>query len=394
MACRGLKMRLGSCNSQRHMVRNRHIPTLLLVFTMFCLGWSALSRPVIAATIRVSVGPSLWHCEAFGDPNCVNGRVSPFDPALAWEYRIDTNAIISTVLAASDSYTDPRLGTGNFTSGQVQARIGVLQATAAATVSSTPPLGSFSPNLMRLGSTAVGTFSDEITIVPADPLLAGLPGFFTGSFVVEGILNASQAGGVPGNYLPGMGNAWWQLFIMAGRTEARGDGYVWADGTGGGLGPAATVSITAPFVFGTPFQLSTTLDVKATATVSAAVAQPADQGVTIASANAVYFNTARWNGIQNVRAGTQMITNFTVVSASGANYTQRIDDPRLSITRAGSNVLISWPTNLHRYLLESASTVRPLTWAPLGSAVNTNDQYEIILPASDAARLFRLRQLP
>ena len=360
---------------------------------MFCMGWAPLTQPAIGATIRASAGPILHRCQSFGDPNCVNGQDTS-DPALAWEFRIDTNASISTVLSASDSYTDPRLGTGNFTSGQVHARIGVLKATAAATVSSAPPLGSNSPNLMRLGSIAVGTFTDEITIVPSDPLLVGLPGFFTGSFVVDGILSASQANGIPGNYLPSMGNAWWQLNITAGRTEVRGQGYIFADGTVGGAGPNATVTITAPIVFGTPFQLSTTLDLKATATVSSAVAQPLDQGVTIASANAVYLNTARWNGIQTVRLGNQAITNFTVVSASGANYMQRMDDLRLSIAKAGSDILVTWPTNLHRYFLESAPTVQPLTWAPVGSPVDTNAQYEIILPASDAGRLFRLRQLP
>lgn len=373
------------------MGRNCQFPAFLL-FAMFCMGWATLPRPAIGATIRASAGPILHRCDPSGDPNCTGGQDTS-DPALTWEFRIDTNASISTVLIASDSYTDPRIGTGNFTSGQAHARIGVLKATAAATVSSIPPLGSNSPNLMRLGSIAVGTFTDEITIAPSNPLLVGLPGFFTGSFVVDGTLSASQVNGVPGNYLPSMGNAWWQLIIKAGRTEVRGQGYLFADGTMGGSGPNATVTITAPIVFGTPFQLSTTLDVKATAMVSSAVAQPLDQGATIANANAVYFNTARWNGIQAVRLGNEMITNFTVVSASGANYAQRIDDPGLSIARAGTEILIAWPTNLVGYVLESTPTARPLTWAALESPVVTNAQFEVVLPAPDAGRLFRLRQV-
>jgi hypothetical protein len=335
------------------------------------------------------VYPTLFHCAASGDDFCAGGQVDPHDPSMISNINYDTNASAFTVVAAGRSYIDPRLGTANLTSGQALARVGVLRGTASAAVSSIPPLNSTSPNLMRLGTTATASFSDAVTVVPSDPALSGMPGTFTASFVVHGSLDASEVNG-RSIYVSSMGYASWELLISAGVTSVNATGYEYV-GANYGLGEGAVVNITAPIVFGTPFTLSANFEAKAVATVDAAVVRPLTEGLTVGNAVANYMSTARWNGIQSVKSGNQAVAAFSVVSGSGVDYAKPVVEPGLTITRAGTDLMISWPNSFVGYALESAAAVDSGSWSPAGSPVNTNGNYQLILPLLETAQFFRLR---
>ena len=51
------------------------------------------------------------------------------------------------------------------------------------------------------------------------------------------------------------------------------------------------------------------LRVGAAVTLNAAVVQPLVNGLTAGSSDAVYLNTARWSGIESVKAGSQTVND-------------------------------------------------------------------------------------
>ena len=125
--------------------------------------------------------------------------------------------------------------------------------------------------------------------------------------------------------------------------------------------------------------------------MDAAVVRPLTEGLTVGTATSTYMNTARWNGIQSVKSGSQAVTNFSAVSGSGVDYAKAAVDPGLTITRVRTDLIISWPNSFAGYALESAVAVDSGTWSPAGSPVNSNGYFQVTLTPSESAQFFRLR---
>jgi hypothetical protein len=69
--------------------------------------------------------------------------------------------------------------------------------------------------------------------------------------------------------------------------------------------------------------------------------------------------------------------------------------PALSITRTGTNALVSWPTTTMNYELETKSALDGSIWSPMAANIVTNGRRKSIsLPATTGQRFFQLRQVP
>lgn len=287
-----------------------------------------------AASLQATAFITRFNCAAAGDPNCAGGQVSN-DPAFSTDFSNLPSGVAGAQVAAGKSYFDPRPGTTNSASVQAIAGFGVLKVSAAAAVSSSPPLGSSSPDLLRLAGVSVASFSDMVTIHPLNGLLIGTGGTYTGSFVINGSLDGSVVNIVPGS---GGADANWRVAIHSG-SFGFGGGFSDPNFFGSesynsgaptyvsGLGDVGTVTFTAPFIFGTPFQFGAAFTVVASGTIKSSNVQPLTNGITAASASALYGNTVTWGGIGGVRAGSNVITDFSVASESGVNYALAVPEP-------------------------------------------------------------------
>jgi glutathione peroxidase-family protein len=66
---------------------------------------------------------------------------------------------------------------------------------------------------------------------------------------------------------------------------------------------------------------------------------------------------------------------------------------RLEIARAGGNVTLSWPANTSGYQLESVTQFPAPPWTAVNASIQvTNGNNVVTIPASTAARFFRLRK--
>jgi hypothetical protein len=84
---------------------------------------------------------------------------------------------------------------------------------------------------------------------------------------------------------------------------------------------------------------------------------------------------------------------YTVATAP-IQQARLIVSPQLQIAQpAPSQVLLSWPTNVMEFRLESADALPADGWKPVTNAptLGNNDQFNVIVPVSEAMRLFRLR---
>lgn len=183
------------------------LPALLAALCVCALG-SASS--VDAAQLSASSSSWLSNCAAFGDPYCLAATAQQLPADSAFE----PNAVAGQIVQAGTTYTDPRIGTTNATSGTADAGFGVLRAQTVASVSSQPPLGVNQPNLMELTTLASGSFQDSLTIVPQDSALLGQAGTYTASFLVDGQLYAGGANANPGGFR--FGYADWRMQIGSG----------------------------------------------------------------------------------------------------------------------------------------------------------------------------------
>jgi len=67
--------------------------------------------------------------------------------------------------------------------------------------------------------------------------------------------------------------------------------------------------------------------------------------------------------------------------------------PRLTITRSGANVILTWPTNAAAFTLQSTTNlVSPALWNTNSPApVIVNGQNTVTNPAAGAQKFFRLK---
>jgi len=82
----------------------------------------------------------------------------------------------------------------------------------------------------------------------------------------------------------------------------------------------------------------------------------------------------------------EQLNQLLLSSASSAN-------PKLAVTRAGSNAVLSWPTSAPGFVLESTSTLAPANWTVVTPApvVNAAQNSVTVTPAS-GTRFYRLRK--
>ncbi len=66
--------------------------------------------------------------------------------------------------------------------------------------------------------------------------------------------------------------------------------------------------------------------------------------------------------------------------------------PQLNITRTGSSVAISWPTNATGFTLQTTASLAPTSWSNAGNPVVQGDQNVFTTMATNAARFYRLKQ--
>jgi len=65
--------------------------------------------------------------------------------------------------------------------------------------------------------------------------------------------------------------------------------------------------------------------------------------------------------------------------------------PVLQITAAGTNALLSWPTNEIGFTLQSSPVLAPATWSPVTNAVSiAGDQNVVAVSLTQAMLFFRL----
>ena len=107
-----------------------------------------------------------------------------------------------------------------------------------------------------------------------------------------------------------------------------------------GSGPNALVTVSAPIVIGTPFTIGAEFQTNAFAVIDAGDVSPLTQGLTLASGESIYTNTATWNGIQSITVGNQVFTDFEVTSPSGINYAVPVPEPGTALL-VGTGLAIS-----------------------------------------------------
>jgi hypothetical protein len=69
--------------------------------------------------------------------------------------------------------------------------------------------------------------------------------------------------------------------------------------------------------------------------------------------------------------------------------------PMMSIAKAGTNTVISWPTSLLNYQLEAKPTMQSMSWSPANGFASTNSgRKAVAVPAAQDKQFFRLRSVP
>lgn len=309
------------------MNQNSSKTALVAAISLAALGSTAAK----SASLEAFVYHSLWHCQAFGDPQCANNQVPPgLDDH---DGQGNASPGRNSAVSASHSYFDPRIGTADTGSGEAFASFGVLRTAASVSLNSSPAVGSNQPNLTKLNISSWATFSDSMTIMPVDPLLMGQAGTYSASMLVHGFFNVSSVNASATPYTVSYVD--WRMRIGSGSrifgstTDVLSgfSGYLILSGDGRtfpGGGAVSTVSFSAPFIFGTPFDIKAAFQSDALAALGSASAKPLNLGLTTAAAQSLYENTVTWNGIQSVHAGSATITQFSALTTLGVNFASPI----------------------------------------------------------------------
>ncbi len=76
--------------------------------------------------------------------------------------------------------------------------------------------------------------------------------------------------------------------------------------------------------------------------------------------------------------------------------TRIVLEPKLSIARAGTNALVSWPLTTNNFQLEFATIFASSNfWSPVLETPSTNgNEISVLAPAADETRFFRLKMVP
>jgi hypothetical protein len=92
-----------------------------------------------------------------------------------------------------------------------------------------------------------------------------------------------------------------------------------------------------------------------------------------------------------VTAGGSINDTFTILKTEFPGA----PSPELKIGRAGNTAVLSWPTSLPDYRLESAAAVPAAQWLPVSGNIQTNGRRKVMsLPAQQDKEFFQLRRVP
>src|SRR5262249_54473655 len=90
-------------------------------------------------------------------------------------------------------------------------------------------------------------------------------------------------------------------------------------------------------------------------------------------------------------AGFCMDGSFTMIAGFWAGDETASILPWLTITSAGANVIVSWPSWANAYGLQTSSTLTTPIWAPVSTQpALVGDHYQVLLPATKSNQFFRL----
>jgi hypothetical protein len=196
-----------------------------------------------------------------------------------------------------------------------------LSASCEARLPTPPPIGG---DIVLGSGNVVGEWSDEFTLLPPTPALAGQPATIVINLLLHGIGTADGASANPSGTF-----ASYRLDVKIG-TCVSGCAFAqlgtWTDnGTaGGGLvftGDPVTglVGVSVPVVFSLPIPLDVKLTVDAQAIASSDV---------FATASGDFGHTLAWGGISEVRDAQQnVVTGYSVTSGSGVDWSQSVPEP-------------------------------------------------------------------
>lgn len=99
------------------------------------------------------------------------------------------------------------------------------------------------------------------------------------------------------------------------------------------------------------------------------------------------FANEEWFGIVSVNRERRQ-AYYTLQT----NFTRAFDVPRLGVSRQGSNLLLSWPTNVPTFALVSATNLDTSpVWTQVSPAPAVNGQYVVTNLISDPRRFFLLK---
>ena len=216
-------------------------------------------------------------------------------------------------------------------------------------------------------------------------------------------------GTLGGNYsVPGGINDKNQVVGSSGRSDLSGAGFIWneqegmldlnalvPEDSGWHLGDAVAINENG-WIAGCGYYqgksqgyllipIPPTLQIRSTNTNVSISWAPAWLNLVLEAAPAA--DTNHW---QAVPGGT---TSPVLVPATSAGQVFRLSqydslDPVLSLTVAGTNVIVSWSPPWPDYVLEASPALTPPTWAPVPGGTNS----PVSLPASAPGGFFRLRK--
>jgi len=101
-------------------------------------------------------------------------------------------------------------------------------------------------------------------------------------------------------------------------------------------------------------------------------------------------------------AGTTNELFFGIVGGSSTNYAVRVDNvrffsvgsPTLTASRAGEDLVLSWPRNADDHLLETTGNVSAGLWRPVTNAPTLfAGRYAVTNAAGSQVQFYRLREL-
>jgi uncharacterized delta-60 repeat protein len=83
-----------------------------------------------------------------------------------------------------------------------------------------------------------------------------------------------------------------------------------------------------------------------------------------------------------------------IARVNGGNVFPIVENPpAIVLKRSGRNLVITWPFSDSNYVIESTPVLTMPSWAPVGLDIaQTNDAYQVVIPAQNKQEYFRLRK--